>query len=186
MSASVARPARPSGDHAQLPERAGGQSIAVESLRLARRIVLATQTMQKYAPEEFLPGPNFQTDEELVKAAGNVGTTIFHPVGSCKMGHADDQARWSIRSCACAHRGPARDRRLGDAGDYLRQYQFADADDCGTRRQCCFRPADRSELKLVTYGTSLYRLLIEPLIQSGKCKKMLIKSRILLAGAASL
>ncbi|OGA36123.1 MAG: choline dehydrogenase [Betaproteobacteria bacterium RIFCSPLOWO2_12_FULL_64_23] len=66
------------------------QSIAVESLRLARHIVLGTQTMQKYAPEEFLPGPGFQTDEELVKAAGNVGTTIFHPVGSCKMGRADD------------------------------------------------------------------------------------------------
>ena len=68
------------------------QAIAVESLRLARRIVLGTRTMQKYAPEEFLPGPGFQTDEELVKAAGNVGTTIFHPVGSCKMGRADDPA----------------------------------------------------------------------------------------------
>ena len=68
------------------------QSIAVQSLRLARRIVLGTQTMQKYAPEEFLPGPAFQTDEELVKAAGNVGTTIFHPVGTCKMGRADDPA----------------------------------------------------------------------------------------------
>jgi choline dehydrogenase len=68
------------------------QSIAVQSLRLARRIVLGTQTMQKYAPEEFLPGPAFQTDEELVKAAGNVGTTIFHPVGTCRMGRADDPA----------------------------------------------------------------------------------------------
>jgi choline dehydrogenase len=68
------------------------QSIAVQSLRLARRIVLGTQSMQKYAPEEFLPGPGFQTDEELVQAAGNVGTTIFHPVGTCKMGRADDPA----------------------------------------------------------------------------------------------
>jgi choline dehydrogenase len=66
------------------------QTIAAESLRLARRIVLGTRTMQKYAPEEFLPGPDFRTDEELVKAAGNVGTTIFHPVGTCKMGRADD------------------------------------------------------------------------------------------------
>jgi len=65
------------------------QRIAVESLRLARRIVLGTRTMQKYAPEEFLPGSAFQTDAELVTAAGNVGTTIFHPVGSCKMGRAD-------------------------------------------------------------------------------------------------
>ena len=66
------------------------QAIAIQSLRLARRVVLGTQAMKKYAPEEFLPGPGFQTDEELVKAAGNVGTTIFHPVGTCRMGRADD------------------------------------------------------------------------------------------------
>jgi choline dehydrogenase len=66
------------------------QGIAIQSLRLARRVVLGTQAMKKYAPEEFLPGPGFQTDDEMVKAAGNVGTTIFHPVGTCKMGRADD------------------------------------------------------------------------------------------------
>ncbi len=66
------------------------QAIAIRSLRLARRVVLGTETMKKYAPEEFLPGPGFQTDEELLTAAGNVGTTIFHPVGTCKMGRADD------------------------------------------------------------------------------------------------
>ncbi|MDD2766125.1 MAG: GMC family oxidoreductase N-terminal domain-containing protein [Opitutaceae bacterium] len=66
------------------------QAIAIESLRLARRVVLGTQAMKKYAPEEFLPGPAFRTDAELVTAAGNVGTTIFHPVGTCKMGRADD------------------------------------------------------------------------------------------------
>ena len=37
-----------------------------------------------------MPGPSFQTDEELIKAAGNIGTTIFHPVGTCKMGSARD------------------------------------------------------------------------------------------------
>ena len=66
------------------------QAIAVQSLRLARRVVLGTEVMKKYAPEEFLPGPAFQSDAELVKAAGNVGTTIFHPVGTCKMGRLDD------------------------------------------------------------------------------------------------
>lgn len=66
------------------------QAIAIESLRLARRVVLGTRAMKQYAPEEFLPGPAFQTDAELVTAAGNVGTTIFHPVGTCKMGRADD------------------------------------------------------------------------------------------------
>ena len=68
------------------------QAIAVQSLRLARRVVLGTEVMKKYAPEEFLPGPSFQTDAELVKAAGNVGTTIFHPVGTCRMGRGDDTA----------------------------------------------------------------------------------------------
>ena len=66
------------------------QRIAAQGLRMTRRIVTGTQTMKKYSPEEFLPGPGFQSEEELVKAAGNVGTTIFHPVGTCKMGRADD------------------------------------------------------------------------------------------------
>ena len=66
------------------------QRIAVQGLRVTRRIVTGTETMKKYSPEEFLPGPAFQSDEELVKAAGNVGTTIFHPVGTCKMGSAED------------------------------------------------------------------------------------------------
>jgi choline dehydrogenase len=66
------------------------QRIAAQSLRLARRIVLGTRTMHKYLPEEFLPGPAFDTDDELVAAAGNIGTTIFHPVGTCRMGRADD------------------------------------------------------------------------------------------------
>jgi choline dehydrogenase len=68
----------------------GDQRIAAQSLRVIRSIVTDTQAMKKYAPEEFLPGPSFQSEEELVKAAGNVGTTIFHPVGTCKMGRADD------------------------------------------------------------------------------------------------
>ncbi|HET7504246.1 MAG TPA: GMC oxidoreductase, partial [Kofleriaceae bacterium] len=68
------------------------QRIAVQSLRLTRRIVTGTETMKQYAPEEFLPGPAFQSDAELMTAAGNVGTTIFHPVGTCRMGRADDEA----------------------------------------------------------------------------------------------
>ena len=68
------------------------QGIAAQSLRIVRRIISGTQTMQRYSPEEFVPGPGFQSEEELVKAAGNVGTTIFHPVGTCRMGRADDPA----------------------------------------------------------------------------------------------
>ena len=63
--------------------------VAVDALSLTRRIV-AAPALQKYRPQEFMPGQNFQTEEELVRAAGDIGTTIFHPVGTCKMGRSDD------------------------------------------------------------------------------------------------
>ena len=63
--------------------------IAANALRLTRRIVQAP-ALARYVPEEILPGPQYQTEEELVRAAGEVGTTIFHPVGTCRMGTADD------------------------------------------------------------------------------------------------
>ena len=47
--------------------------------------------LQKYKPEEFRPGPEIDTDEALAKAAGDIATTIFHPVSTCKMG-SDDMA----------------------------------------------------------------------------------------------
>jgi choline dehydrogenase len=59
--------------------------VAAEAIRLTRRIV-AQPSLQKYAPEEFRPGASFVSDEELATAAGQIGTTIFHPVGTCKMG----------------------------------------------------------------------------------------------------
>jgi choline dehydrogenase len=68
------------------------RALAAASLRLTRRVVTGTQALARYRPEEFLPGAAFQTDEELVRAAGDVGTTIFHPVGTCRMGRADDPA----------------------------------------------------------------------------------------------
>jgi choline dehydrogenase len=46
--------------------------------------------LKRYAPIEYLPGPGYQTDEELARAATEIGTTIFHPVGTCRMGPADD------------------------------------------------------------------------------------------------
>jgi choline dehydrogenase len=63
--------------------------IAANALRLTRRIVQAP-ALARYVPEEILPGPQYQTEDELVRAAGEVGTTIFHPVGTCRMGTADD------------------------------------------------------------------------------------------------
>jgi choline dehydrogenase len=63
--------------------------VAANALRLTRRIASAP-ALKAYRPEEILPGIQFQTEEDLQLAAGNVGTTIFHPVGTCRMGTTDD------------------------------------------------------------------------------------------------
>ncbi len=63
--------------------------VAADSLRLTRRIA-AMPALAKYQPLEVKPGVQFQTDDELARLAGDIGTTIFHPVGTCKMGAADD------------------------------------------------------------------------------------------------
>jgi len=59
--------------------------VAVASIRLARRLA-AAPALAKHRPVELRPGPALQTDAELEHAAGDIGTTIFHPVGTCKMG----------------------------------------------------------------------------------------------------
>jgi choline dehydrogenase len=61
------------------------RDVAAKSIKLTRRI-MATQAVAKYEPEEFLPGAHIQTDDELAREAGNIATTIFHPVATCKMG----------------------------------------------------------------------------------------------------
>ena len=65
--------------------------IAASAIRLTRRIA-AQAALAPYHPAEYLPGANVRDDDEqaLVKAAGDVGTTIFHPVGTAKMGLASD------------------------------------------------------------------------------------------------
>ncbi len=60
--------------------------VAVDSIRFTRKI-MAARAFAKYAPEEFRPGVAAQTEAELARAAGDLGTTIFHPVGTCKMGN---------------------------------------------------------------------------------------------------
>ena len=67
------------------------RKVAVDSLRLTRRIA-AQPALAPFQPEEFLPGRRWASDEELVEAAGNIGTTIFHPVSTCRMGRDDDPA----------------------------------------------------------------------------------------------
>ncbi len=59
--------------------------VAADALRLTRRILQAP-ALARFSPQEYLPGPGYQTDEDLARAAGDIGTTIFHPVGTCKMG----------------------------------------------------------------------------------------------------
>ena len=65
------------------------RQVAADSLRLARRIV-AQPALARYRPEEIRPGPQYQTDEELARLAGDIGTTIFHPVGTAAMGPDGD------------------------------------------------------------------------------------------------
>jgi choline dehydrogenase len=71
--------------------------VAVAGLRFTRRI-MAADALAKYEPEELKPGPDLQTDDELARAAGDFGTTIFHPVGTCKMG-SDPMAVVNDRLC---------------------------------------------------------------------------------------
>ena len=65
------------------------RQVAVDSLRLTRRIV-GQRALVPFRPEEFRPGPQYQSDEELARLAGDIATTIFHPVGTTRMGRADD------------------------------------------------------------------------------------------------
>jgi choline dehydrogenase len=71
--------------------------VAVEGMRFTRRI-MAAKALAKYEPEEYRPGSRVDTQADLARAAGELGTTIFHPVGTCKMGHdpmavVDDELR---------------------------------------------------------------------------------------------
>ena len=65
------------------------RKVAADSLRVTRRI-MAQDAMKPFAPEEFKPGVQYQTDEELAKLAGDIASTIFHPVGTTRMGRDDD------------------------------------------------------------------------------------------------
>jgi choline dehydrogenase len=71
--------------------------VAVDAIRFTRRI-MAAKALAKYRPEEYRPGASVTTESELARAAGELGTTIFHPVGTCKMGSdplavVDDELR---------------------------------------------------------------------------------------------
>ena len=65
------------------------RKVAADSLRVTRRI-LAQSALAAYMPQEHKPGVQFQSDEELAKLAGDIASTIFHPVGTTQMGKADN------------------------------------------------------------------------------------------------
>ncbi|HEX5357541.1 MAG TPA: GMC oxidoreductase, partial [Aquabacterium sp.] len=65
------------------------RQVAVEAIELTRRIV-AQPALAPYQPQEFMPGPEAQSPAQLVEAAGRIGTTIFHPVSTCRMGPDGD------------------------------------------------------------------------------------------------
>ncbi|PYG32581.1 GMC family oxidoreductase [Pelagimonas varians] len=65
------------------------RKVAADSLRQVREI-MAQSAMQPYAPEEYKPGVQYQTDDDLARLAGDIASTIFHPVGTVKMGRIDD------------------------------------------------------------------------------------------------
>jgi choline dehydrogenase len=65
------------------------RKVAADSLRVTRRI-MSQAAMAPYAPEEYKPGAQYQTDEDLARLAGDIASTIFHPVGTTRMGRDDD------------------------------------------------------------------------------------------------
>jgi choline dehydrogenase len=65
------------------------RKVAADSLRVTRRIA-KQPALAKFQPQEWRPGPQYESDEDLARLAGDIATTIFHPVGTTKMGGDDD------------------------------------------------------------------------------------------------
>ena len=128
--AASADPARAAGDPARTICRRR-RTAASPSIRCASRAASPRRRRWRASSRaSIMPGAAGASDAELARAAGDIGTTIFHPVGTAKMGRDDDgrpcvDARLRVRGVA----GLADRRRLGHAAHHLRQHQFADADD---------------------------------------------------------
>ena len=93
------------------------RQVAADSLRVTRRIV-AQPALAPYQPEEYKPGAQYQSDEDLARLAGDIATTIFHPVGTTRMGRLDDpqavlDARLRVRD---GRGGVVAGLRVADAG----------------------------------------------------------------------
>jgi choline dehydrogenase len=85
-AADPATPPRIAPDYLATAE---DRHIAAQSLRVTRRIV-GQPALARFRPREIKPGPQFESDADLASLAGDIGTTIFHPVGTAKMGPASD------------------------------------------------------------------------------------------------
>jgi choline dehydrogenase len=83
------RPQDPPRIQANYLSTAEDRQVAADSLRLTRHIA-AMPALARYRPREIKPGVQFQSDDDLARLAGDIGTTIFHPVGTCRMGPAGE------------------------------------------------------------------------------------------------
>ena len=88
------------------------RKVAADSLRVTRRIV-SQPAMARFHPEEWKPGVQYQSDEDLARLAGDIATTIFHPVGTTRMGRDDDPL--AVLDSELRVRG-VRGLRVADAG----------------------------------------------------------------------
>jgi choline dehydrogenase len=124
------------------------RKVAADSLRMTRRIV-AQAALTKYKPNEIKPGIQYQSDEDLARLAGDIASTIFHPVGTTKMG-VDQDTMAVVDSQLRVRAGLGRAGQLIDglrgcrhhAHHHQWQHQFTDANDC--RKGC---PLDHSGRK---------------------------------------
>ncbi len=78
--------------------------VAADAIRLTRKLC-AARALAPYGPEELRPGVHVASEDDLTRAAGDLGTTIFHPVGTARMGADDDDmavldARLRVRGVA--------------------------------------------------------------------------------------
>jgi choline dehydrogenase len=88
------------------------RQVAADSLRVTRHIC-AQPALAPYQPEEWKPGAIYQSDEQLARLAGDIASTIFHPVGTTRMGRDSDPT--AVLDARCRVRG-VRGLRVVDAG----------------------------------------------------------------------
>ena len=125
-SACIADPPRIAPNYLSTDE---DRHVAAESLRVTRRIV-SQPALARYFPVEHLPGAQFQTDEDLVREGGRIANTIFHPVGTARMGADRRFSRGARFQAAGSGRDrAARGRRQRDAHRHERQHQQPDTHD---------------------------------------------------------